>query len=159
MKFDEAVKIVLRHEGGDSNHAQDPGGLTRFGISKKAYPHLDIKNLTVEDAKDIYRKDYWDACRCDKLPSKVRLMVFDGAVNQGVAATVGLLQVAIGAKVDGVIGEETIKKSWEYPDELIVEKLAVLRAHRYFDNPKFRFFGKGWISRLVKVTAQTMREE
>lgn len=159
MKFDEAFKIILRHEGGDSDHPQDPGGVTRFGISKKAYPHLDIKNLTELDAKDIYRKDYWDACRCNELPSKVRLMVFDGAVNQGVAATVGLLQAAVGATVDGKIGEETIKKSWGYPDELIVEKLAVLRALRYFDNSKFRVFGKGWISRLVKVTAQTMRED
>lgn len=159
MKFNEAVEIVLKHEGGYINHAKDPGGETKFGISKRAFPNLDIKNLTIDDAKEIYRKNYWDACRCNDLPPRLRLIVFDGAVNQGNAATVGLLQVAVGAKVDGIIGNETVKKVWEYPPELAVEKLAALRCARYFDNSKFKFFGEGWLSRLVKISVRTMAEE
>jgi lysozyme family protein len=159
MKFKDAVEIILKHEGGYVNHAKDPGGETNFGISKKAFPDLNIKALTKEAAEEIYRKFYWDACRCNELPPKLRLIVFDGAVNQGRAATVGLLQVAVGVKVDGVMGEETIKGIWGYPPELAVEKLAALRCARYFENPKFKFFGAGWLSRLVKISVQTMREE
>lgn len=158
MNFNTAFEIVLKHEGGLSDHAKDPGGLTKYGISQRAFPNVDIKNLTVEGAKELYLKHYWNACRCQELPPKVRLIVFDGAVNQGVAATIGLLQNVLGAKIDGVVGEETIKKSWGYPEELIVEKLAALRCARYFSNPKFKFFGEGWLTRLVKVTARSMGE-
>lgn len=159
MKFDTAVEIILRHEGGRSDHNQDPGRLTKFGISKKAFPHLDIDALTVQDAKDIYFEHYWKPTRCEDLPEKVRLVVFDGAVNQGVAATIGLLQVVVGSPVDGVMGPNTIKKCFEYPEELIVEKLVALRCQRYFDNSKFRFFGAGWIARLLKIAVRTMGEE
>ena len=57
MDFNEAIEIVLKHEGGYVNDIDDPGGETMMGISKKAYPNLDIKNLTKEDVKNIYYKD------------------------------------------------------------------------------------------------------
>lgn len=65
--FEKAVAFVLRHEGGYTNDNRDPGGETKFGISKRAYPSLDIKNLTEEQAKVIYRRDYWDRAGCGDL--------------------------------------------------------------------------------------------
>ncbi len=58
-KFNKAVRIILAHEGGYVNHPADPGGETNMGISKRSYPDLDIKNLTVAMAKEIYFRDFW----------------------------------------------------------------------------------------------------
>ena len=62
--FDEIIEVVLHHEGGYVNDPKDPGGETNYGISKRAYPDVDIKNLTEDGAKDIYRRDYWEKYRC-----------------------------------------------------------------------------------------------
>src|SRR5581483_11873606 len=102
--FQAAVDFVLAAEGGIVDDPSDPGGLTRFGISQRAYPNLDIRRLTLADAKALYRKDYWDACSCDKLPPGIAFVVFDAAVNQGVSASIRMLQRAVSVKEDGVIG-------------------------------------------------------
>lgn len=82
--FERSVAFVLKHEGTYVNDIRDRGGETNFGISKRAYPNLDIKNLTVEQAKEIYKRDYWDKTGCDALDWPMCLIVFDTAVNMGV---------------------------------------------------------------------------
>lgn len=82
-EFDRAVDFVLKHEGGYVNDPRDPGGETKYGISKRAYPMLNIKDLSVEDAKLIYEKDYWLKAGCDKLEWPLCLVHFDTAVNMG----------------------------------------------------------------------------
>jgi lysozyme family protein len=81
--FPKAVDFILAHEGTYSNDLGDPGGETHWGISKRAYPNLDIKNLTRDQAIEIYRKDYWQKCGCDAMPWPMDLIVFDSAVNCG----------------------------------------------------------------------------
>lgn len=103
-----ALEFVLRHEGGLANDAADRGGLTKFGISQRAYPHLDIANLTVEQAIEIYARDYWRPIQADQLPFPIALAVFDTAVNSGVKTAVGMLQELINATADGVIGPQTL---------------------------------------------------
>ena len=88
MSFDRAIKFVLKWEGGYSNNPADPGGETKFGISKKAYPAVDIKELTEEQARAIYRRDYWDKAGCELLDWPMCLVVFDCAVNLGVKRAV-----------------------------------------------------------------------
>ena len=78
--FDNAFDRVIGHEGGYVNNSKDPGGETKYGISKRAYPTLDIKSLTLADAKAIYKRDYWDRAQCDALPPGVAFDVFDAAV-------------------------------------------------------------------------------
>ena len=92
--WDKAINFVIEIEGGDTitNDLSDPGGLTRYGISKKSYPTVDIANLTEEDAKSIYRQDYWNACNCDHLSSGIDMAVFDCAVNMGVGTAKLMLQ-------------------------------------------------------------------
>lgn len=82
--FDRAIAFVLKAEGGYVNDPKDPGGETKFGISKRAYPMLDIKTLKEEDAKLIYFNDYWLKVGCDKMEWPMSLVVFDCAVNQGI---------------------------------------------------------------------------
>lgn len=83
-KFEKCMQFVFDREGRIyENNPADPGGETKFGISKKSYPELDIKNLTEERAKEIYLRDYWNPFNCDALEQRKALAVFDTAVNQG----------------------------------------------------------------------------
>jgi len=81
--FDKAIKFVLKWEGGYSNDLNDPGGETKYGISKRSYPELDISKLTLKQAKEIYYQNYWLKCGCDSLPYPFNIVVFDTAVNMG----------------------------------------------------------------------------
>ena len=81
--FDKALKFVLKWEGGYSNDLRDPGGETKYGISKRSYPKLDISKLTLKQAKEIYYQNYWLKAGCDKLPYPFNIVVFDTAVNMG----------------------------------------------------------------------------
>ena len=88
--FERCVAFVLRHEGGYVNDPRDPGGETKYGISKRAYPMLNIKDLSIEDAKMIYLKDYWDRAGCGALDWPMCLVHFDSCVNLGVGKAAAL---------------------------------------------------------------------
>jgi lysozyme family protein len=103
-----ALEFVLRHEGGLANDAADRGGLTKFGISQRSYPHLDISGLSVEQAIEIYAADFWQPIQADQLPYPIALAVFDTAVNSGVKTAVRMLQELIGTTADGIIGPKTL---------------------------------------------------
>lgn len=84
--FDEAFAAVLKIEKGYVNNKFDNGGETKFGISKKTYPEIDIVNLTLEKAKDIYFYDFWncDLLKLSKIPDKeIAIELFDTSVNMG----------------------------------------------------------------------------
>lgn len=155
-RFEEAFDWILAAEGGFVHDPRDPGGTTKFGISKKAYPKLDIKNLTPELAAEIYERDYWDRCQCGKLPKGLDLAVFDCAVNQGPQVAATLLQAAVGAKPDGVIGKKTLaaaKESMERDPETLARFLAA-RAARYAHSANAPVFVRGWFKRLFLLMEQ-----
>lgn len=112
--FDRAFKELIGHEGGYVSAATaaqrgDPGGETKFGITKRSYPHVDIAGLTLAGAKAIYRRDFWDRCRCDDMPYALAYITFDVAVNSGIRAAGLDLQrslIRVGQKItaDGIIG-------------------------------------------------------
>jgi lysozyme family protein len=101
MTFDEACDRLLGHEGGYVDNPMDPGGETNWGISKRAYPNVDIKNLTREGAKAIYRRDFWDRIHADELFDGVAFQTFDFAVNSGIETAVRYLQRSCGVADDG----------------------------------------------------------
>jgi len=152
VRFEDAVEVVLKHEGGYVFHPKDPGGETNFGISKRSYPTLDIKNLTIKDAVAIYKKDFWDALQIDALPFSLRLVVFDAAVNQGPGAAIGMLQGILGVKVDGVLGPVTLSKLNQVDETKLFQKYCAQRLQRYFQTRGFSHFGAGWIRRLLDVS-------
>jgi lysozyme family protein len=93
LKFQTALTFTLQEEGGYSFDPQDPGGETNFGISKRSYPHLDIKNLTIDQASDIYYRDYWMAAGCYRIKSEtLAAKLFDLAVNTGPRSAAKFLQ-------------------------------------------------------------------
>ena len=70
--FDEIIEVTLHHEGGYVHDPKDLGGETNYGIAKRFYPDVDIKNLTKEGAKEIYKKDYWDKNKVDDLTPELK---------------------------------------------------------------------------------------
>ena len=148
--WDDAIAFVLSYEGGYVNSPQDAGGETNFGISKRAYPELDIANLTVDDARAIYKKDYWTPCQCDQLPPALAVAVFDCAVNQGVKTACRLLQVSLGVDVDGDVGPQTVSTAFkQMPGAVTVFLLQ--RAKHYMQTKDVTTWGANWGERLVRL--------
>jgi lysozyme family protein len=148
-EFRHAVEEVLNAEGGETNDPADPGGHTKFGISQRAYPDVDIAALTKDAAIDIYHRDYWLAASCDKLPPALAAVVFDAAVNQGVNRTVRMLQASLGVPVDGVLGPVTLRRAALIPKTAVVDFTAQRILH-YLSLPTFGRFGKGWVARAIR---------
>lgn len=156
--FEVALRFCLKWEGGYVNDPDDPGGETKFGISKRAHPDLDIKALTLEQAGRIYKRDYWDAVGLDSLAEGRPMFaaaVFDTAVNMGVLRARKLAQKAAGAMADGVWGPLTRKAFRERSDELLVEMLCFYRRQAYRDivanRPASGKFLKGWLRRVDEL--------
>lgn len=154
MKFEQAVEIVLKHEAGYVWNKNDPGGETNFGISKRSYPELDIKNLTKEKAIEIYRRDFWDKNNIDLLPACLRLMAFDASVIMGGSTAIGLLQAAIGVKVDGRISPagETVTRLNELDLGAVLKKFVYFRWRHHAGRKVFPHFAEGWGARLLDVS-------
>ena len=129
-RFSVALKFVLKWEGGYSNDPQDPGGETKWGISKRYHPNLDIKNLTAEQAAEIYYNEYWTANGCGDIPYPMCVVVLDTAVNMGGSRALSFLEKAKGD----------------------VNEYIALRKQRYVDlvkaNPVKQKYLKGWLNRL-----------
>jgi lysozyme family protein len=156
MNFDAAVKIILAYEGGYSCHPHDLGGETNFGISKRAYPNLDIKKLTVDQAVALYRRDYWERCSLDQLSDSLRLIVFDSAVNHGSPFTIKLLQGIAGTPQTGAMDDETVIRLNELDQGELVHRVARARLKLYSSLKRWPVFGRGWTERLFDVTLKTL---
>ena len=149
MDFDEAFDILIGHEGGHVDHPDDPGGETKYGISKRSYPEVNIAGLTLDDAKAIYRRDYWDRVRADELPSELRFLLFDAAVNAGVAQSIKWLQRAVGARDDGVIGPITLAAIADSNPHQISSNFLGQRLKHMTDLRHWDQFGRGWARRIA----------
>lgn len=157
MSFDQAFALTVSPavEGGYVSDPADPGGETKYGISKAAYPSIDIASLTLDAAKAIYQRDYWMACRCDALPPTVAGLLFDAAVNQGAGWARQALQSAAGVATDGVIGPKTLAAAAAADPATLHATIGWLREARYRSLTDFPTFGHGWIIRLCRVIAAT----
>ncbi|MEJ2623670.1 MAG: glycosyl hydrolase 108 family protein [Pseudolabrys sp.] len=161
QSYDEALRRLLAHEGGYTNHPADPGGPTNFGITIHDYRRYvkpgataaDVKAMTVSEAKRIYRAKYWDAQRCDELPAGVDYAVFDYGVNSGIGRSKKVLQRVVGVKADGVLGPLTMcAVNASDPKAVVIaicdERLRFLKRLRTWP-----VFGRGWGRRVAEVKA------
>lgn len=147
--FERAFAWVLMVEGPETNDPRDPGGLTRFGISQRAHPEVDVSRLTVEGAKRIYRTEYWDRARCEAFPLCIALALFDAAVNQGVTTAVRLLQLALKVDPDGVVGPKTIEAASRAIPFDLLDDFQSHRALRYSEGQ--HVFRRGWFRRQFRL--------
>lgn len=149
--WDYAFQVLMDNEGGYVNDPKDLGGETKYGISKKAYPDLDIKNLTIAQAMEIYRKDYWDRCKCDYIPDALSVAVFDFAVNSGIKTAIKKLQIALGVTADGIIGNQTVGACNRLPVKKVLDDYMDLRLDYLMSLPKWKYYGNGWGSRVERT--------
>lgn len=149
MNFDAAFERLLGHEGGYVDNPRDPGGETKYGISRRAYPGEDIAGMTLERAKAIYRRDCWGPAGCDAVPDALRFDLFDAAVNSGVPAAIRLLQRAVGEVQDGVLGPLTIQAASSMPAPRIVARFNGARLAMLADLPTWPAFSRGWARRIA----------
>ncbi len=152
--FDKAFKKVIGHEGGYVNDPDDNGGETKYGISKRAYPQIDIKNLTLDGAKEIYKKDYWTRLKCDDINSEqIAIELFDMGVNSGNKTAVKIAQSILDIAIDGIIGTKTIAAINEIDEEKFLLAFKLGRVARYVDicnkNKTQSKFLLGWCNRVL----------
>jgi len=150
--FETAFNFTIRYEGGYVYDPNDPGGETKYGISKRAFPDLDIKNLTIEDAKEIYFKHYYLKGKCDKLPFPLNVVHFDTCVNCGILRASKMLQKAINnlgykIKIDGIIGPITLSKIELISPNILSLEYIKERVKYYSHLNKLDKFKDGWINR------------
>lgn len=164
--FPLCIAFTFAQEGGYSDDPRDPGGATNMGVTLATLSHWsgmectadDVRALGQDEAKAIYRALYWQACRCDILPTGVNLMVFDFAVNAGLRTSVSELQEEVGAVPDGVIGPKTEAAVAAVDPSALVQRLQAAHEAHYRSLAGFAAFGNGWLSRLRRcaVTAQQL---
>ncbi|GHT91989.1 hypothetical protein FACS1894122_05210 [Alphaproteobacteria bacterium] len=156
-KFLKAFEYLMYHEGGYSNNQADAGGETKFGISKRSYPHLDIKKLTQDQARQIYFVDFWLKGKYESIDDEhIALKVFDLAVNVGIPQANKLIQRALrstGVSVteDGIVGPVTLKaiNNADSTDLLTALKSEAAGYYRLIANinPSQQRFITGWLNR------------
>ena len=148
MNFDQAFDRLMGHEGGYVNDPRDPGGETNWGISKRSYPTVDIKNLTRDGAKVIYRRDFWEVIGNEK--PAVTFQVFDFAVNSGIGTALRKLQLAVGVADDGHWGplSQAALARMDVNDALL--RLLAQRLSFMARLQKFDVFGRGWAQRIAQ---------
>lgn len=149
MNFDIAFAKLIGHEGGYVHDPRDPGGETKFGISKRSYPALDIADLNVDDAKAIYKRDFWARAQCDRLHPDLAFQVFDGAVNSGIGNSIRWLQEAAGVAVDGVVGPLTLRKVGDMEPSIIIARYNGVRLKFMASLSTWDVFGRGWARRIA----------
>lgn len=164
--WDNAFKLMLQSEGGFVNHPSDPGGMTNLGVTKATWENWvgrqsdekEMRGLTPEKVEPLYKKKFWDACRCDELPSGIDYLVFDFAVNAGPGRSIKTLQTAVGTTPDGGIGPMTLAAVNSFSEPELIEKFSQAKEDFYRSLNTFDTFGKGWLNRVaaVKIKATSM---
>lgn len=166
QNYEESLKRLLRHEGGYTNHPSDPGGPTNFGITIYDYRKYvkpdavasDVKAMRLDEAKSIYRAKYWDAQKCDDLPSGVDYSIFDYGVNSGIGRSGKVLRRVVGLPSDTHVVNDAVIKAVQSRDakELVesinAERLAFLKRLKTWP-----VFGTGWGRRVTEVRAISLR--
>tara|TARA_Y100000034_G_scaffold56450_1_gene69153 strand:+ start:604 stop:1101 length:498 start_codon:yes stop_codon:yes gene_type:complete len=154
--FDDIIKIVLKHEGKYVNDPNDAGGETNFGISKRSYPDVDIKNLTKSDAISIYKRDYWDRYKVESLPKELWHIYFDMCIHMGNSRAVKILQKSAvnrgrKIKIDGRLGRNTRRAL----NGVSVNRVRAFRVRYYVElvnkKPRNEKFYYGWFRRALEV--------
>lgn len=157
--WEQCFALVLKHEGGFVNNPKDPGGMTNLGVTKKVWEafvgrevdEAEMRSLTPEMVKPLYKKNYWDVIRGDDLPDGVDYATYDLAVNSGTRRAIKMLQKSAGVPDDGSIGPQTLeavndKNPRELAQDICENRLAFLQGL-----PTWDVFGKGWGRRVADV--------
>ncbi len=161
MNFDTVFERVIGHEGGYSDDPRDPGNWTggrcgvgkmlgtKYGLAANTYPDLDIKNLTLDQAKAIYHHDWWIALGMERFSPAMQYQVFDAAFNHGMRNASKIYQRAVGANDDGIIGPKTLAMASKLSEDDRLLRFLSYRLKFYTSLKTFETFGRGWSNRIA----------
>lgn len=161
MNFNEAFARVIGHEGKFQDDRNDRGNWTtgkigvgqlkgtKYGISAMSYPNEDIENLTVERAKFLYKRDFWDRVTGDHLHNAVVYQLFDAAINHGIGNAIRILQRALGVADDGDMGPVTYDAIQAMGVDDILHHFNAYRLKFYRKLSTFNRYGSGWVDRVA----------
>lgn len=153
MNFDQAFERLIGHEGGYVNHPEDPGGETMYGVTRRVAVsngyNGKMKDLTLSQAKDIARREYWIPSKAELFGGAIGFQLFDIAYNHGVSVSAKLLQRAVGVVDDGVIGPATISATNKLDPLVVVCLINAKRIRFYTSLNTWATFGKGWANRVA----------
>lgn len=159
--FNLAVNYLLDRIEGGGKPITDSGGFTRWGISHRAHPTVDIAHLTREGAVDIYLADYWDKYNLSLLPVPLSLMVFDAGVNMSPPVAIRMLQDILHAKGDGILGEKTADAAADFDQAELRARYSEIRLRYYEGLAKSKPFYTpslyGWRLRCMRVADEAGR--
>lgn len=163
--FERALKLVLKHEGGWSDHPSDPGGATMKGVTLATFRRYvkpdatkaDLRKITDDQIATVYRRHYWDAIAGAELPGGVDYAVFDFAVNSGPARAAKYLQMVVGAKADGKIGPATLTAVRKTMRATVINDLCDRRMAFLKSLKTWKTFGKGWTRRVTDVRVESLK--
>lgn len=150
MDFTTAINRALKAEGGYTAGIGDPGGETNWGISKRSYPNVDIRNLTREGAIAIYRRDFWDAIHADQMPEDLQFQVLDFAINSGIQTSIRKLQSAAGVADDGHWGPLTRAAVAKMPPAVLLLRFLAKRLDFMRRLSNWPIAGAGWAARIAE---------
>lgn len=163
--FKRALSLVLKNEGGWSDHVEDPGGATMKGVTlanfrkyvKPSATKADLRNITDDQLATVYRRFYWDAVAGSELPDGVDFAVFDFAVNSGPSRAAKYLQSVIGATQDGRIGPATLSAVRAKMLATVIHDLCDKRMAFLKGLKTWKTFGKGWTRRVTDVRSEAIK--
>lgn len=161
MNFDQAFDRLIKHEGEFTDDPKDPGNWTggrvnigqlkgtKYGIAANTYGDLDIVNLTLEQAKAIYHRDWWLKAGADQLDAAIVFQLWDFAINAGMGTAVRALQRAVRVADDGSIGPLTIRAVRAMSTTDVLMRLTAQRLRFYTSLSTWLTYGKGWTNRVA----------
>ena len=162
--WDKSFDFVIVNEGGFVNNPKDPGGPTNWGCTQKVWESFvghpvtvdDMKALTKEDVKPLYKRNYWDAIHGDALPSGLDYCLFDCAINSGVGRAAKFIQEIVGVFADGAIGNNTVTAINQMNTVTMINEFSDKRQAFLESLKTFPVFGKGWTKRVTEVRIKSL---
>ncbi|MCH7329654.1 glycoside hydrolase family 108 protein [Acinetobacter modestus] len=161
LTFEQAFDRLIGHEGEFTDDPKDRGNWTtgiigkgickgtKYGVSAMTYPDLDIKNLTLDQAKAIYKRDWWDKLNADSLDAAIVFQVWDFAINAGMGTAKRKLQKSVGMAEDGIIGPLTLKAILKVDLNDLLMKFNAERLNYYTSLSTWPRYGKTWTRRVA----------
>lgn len=162
LTFEQSFERLIGHEGKFTADPKDRGNWTtgvigkgilkgtKYGISAMTYPDLDIKSLTLDQAKSIYKRDWWDKINADALNPAIVFQVWDFAINAGMGTAKRKLQKSVGVAEDGIIGPRTLQAIKDTDLNDLLMKFNSERLKHYTSLSTWPTYGKGWTLRVAQ---------
>ena len=162
--WDKSFDLVMVNEGGFVDNKLDPGGATNWGCTQAVWEKYightvtvdDMKALTKEDVKPLYKRNYWDAIHGDALPSGLDYCLFDAAINSGVSRSSKWIQEIVGVFADGAIGNNTVSAIAQINPVTLINEFCDKRQAFLESLKTFPVFGKGWTQRVKDVRIKSL---